>query len=323
MSKNQDEKQLKGRWGELLAALAFPPHWVVRPLPHDFGIDLQVEIFRDLGESAPGARYQSTGAHLSFQVKTSDLAMAPGATTVAFPADVADLRLAESMGSGAPLVLLYVHRPSRLIYFVCVTDYLSKVLDNSNPGWRNQSTATVHVPTRNVLDLDRTHELVAQWAYLRGLAYRSKLFAELTMWSVRQQRLNRAEDDLRARAPLSAEDFARFAGHHRDVVQSVTSPPRADIWDDDSPYFGLLRMPREAIARLRSAFQAFTDAELEPAAITSLSPSEFERLHDRYMDLVDQNVGALDVFGAIGRTYEEVHRLAGLQPQATPIDIVV
>ncbi|ALJ18421.1 DUF4365 domain-containing protein [Microbacterium sp. No. 7] len=152
--KTQTEAQLKGRWGELVAAFAFPAHWIVRPLPHDFGIDLQVEVFKELPpDSKERQRYRATGGHFSCQVKTQE-SVRTKSDTVVFSASTTDLLLAETMGASAPLVLLLVDRETRDLYYLCLTDYIPYVLDGAGSAWRSQGSVTLEIPTKKVVPLN-------------------------------------------------------------------------------------------------------------------------------------------------------------------------
>lgn len=117
--KLQDENQVKGRYGELLAAFTFPPHWIVRPIPDDYGLDLELEVFHEVAARADGTRrYQTRGEHLYLQVKTTDaleMTVLPrtGANELPiakFRMSTSDLKLVDLMGASVPVVLILVDR---------------------------------------------------------------------------------------------------------------------------------------------------------------------------------------------------------------------
>lgn len=119
-----------GARGELMASLLFPEHWVVRKLERDFGIDLDVEVFRwvDAGE-----RFEATGQHFYVQVKASRDALkkkkiAGHRVLVLDALDTSLLHTVTAMGSANPVILLHIDIQTGLAHWVCLNDYIDKYL---------------------------------------------------------------------------------------------------------------------------------------------------------------------------------------------------
>jgi hypothetical protein len=318
--KHESEHQVKGRWGELIAAFAFPEHWVVRPLPHDFGIDLQVEVFMPV-EDEKGydgvARYRATGGHLACQVKTTE-AVTVTAGSVHFSLDTSDLRLAESMGSSAPLLLLVVDRSTRLVHYVCLTDYISVVLNKKTPSWRSQLKHTVVVPMTNCLDLDNPESLPTHWSYLRNLAFRAKLYSITASFVYQEHELQYVVDNLQVSASMGhdhfAQDFARAVAVYQETVDACDAAIAQELSAADSPYAGLFASvirwrngARLALEKAQALFAAINPPELSPAAL-----EEQQLAAAREIWFGATSFGTVT---AIPRTYEQVFRSTRVVPE--------
>lgn len=323
----QTESQLKGRWGELIAAFAFPSHWIVRPLPYDYGIDLQLEVFENLEHANALRKYRTTGGHLACQVKTTETLSFTGGS-FAFVVDVADLELAESMGSSAPLVLLVVERSSRRIFYLCLNDYIEKILEKKNDDWRSQGSVTLHVPKRNVLDIDDPERLRLHWQYFKGLAFRAKFYAAASSFVLASGEIDRAVEDWMNRAPFTADRLAEMRqsvemldGAIQAGLSVTKSAALIDLRAETSPYAGLfenLRLARESIeSEYPAARRRLLDTVLasSPQANFLAAQGDFE--------VVAGRVGALFATAStIGRVYEQTHREAGLRAKAIAYDVV-
>ncbi|WP_457102089.1 DUF4365 domain-containing protein [Microbacterium sp. P5_E9] len=325
--KLQTDNQLKGRWGELIAAFAFPSHWIVRPLPYDYGIDLQVEVFEPVQSSTPPPKYKTTGGHLACQVKTTEtLSFKDG--SVSFPVDAADLSLAESMGASAPLLLLVAERASRRIFYLCLNDYVAKILEEQNSSWRSQSSVTLKLPQRNVLDLGDPDGIRLHWQYFKGLAYRAKLYAAVSAFVTASVDIDRALEDWVTRAPFqrdqlrdmqrSADEFDRAL----DVgLKAVDSAALVDLRDETSPYAGLFDSVRLARESIRAKYPSARQGLLNAAANTS-DDQGFLDAQGAFELAANWSAKVFATAPTIGRIYEQTHREAGLRSEAIEYDVV-
>ncbi|MFG6402494.1 DUF4365 domain-containing protein [Microbacterium sp. P04] len=326
--KLQDQNQLKGRWGELLAAFAFPAHWVVRPLPQDYGIDLQVEVFQpDLSDES-GRRFRSTGGHFACQVKTTD-AVSKGPNTVSFSAKTADLRLSELMGAASPLILLHVERPTRTIRYLCLTDYVEKILNVDQPGWRDQETITVYLPARNEIRLDDGARLDAHWQYFTGLALRAKLYAAANQFRYVAQRLQQAVEDFVRGAPYppgEANELEHYSHEVdravREAISSVETASLVDLRASDSPFAGLFDNVALALAEIKKSYLPAMARLSRVLNADAKNETELKAAQGGFeLAITEANV-YFEVATAVGRIYEETHRLVALFAEPLEWDIV-
>jgi len=144
-TKSQKDNNVIGARGELMASLLFPEHWVVRKLERDFGIDLDVEVFRRVdGEK----RFEATGQHFYVQVKASRTAMkrkqiAGHDVLVLKGVDTPLLHTVTAMGSANPVILLHIDIRTGVAHWVCLNDYIDKYLRPSSASALSGKTTRV------------------------------------------------------------------------------------------------------------------------------------------------------------------------------------
>ena len=153
-----------------------PPTWVIHNYAPDYGIDNVIEVFEPIA-TARGAS-ETLGQHLMIQVKSvetcdpvqwtvherGNVAKPPALFKIGGESrDIPVLRYSVEtdllatvarMGTAVPVVLIVVCLDKREAYFVCLTDYIDKVLDPEEPGWRAQGTKTISVPAANRVEPD-------------------------------------------------------------------------------------------------------------------------------------------------------------------------
>jgi hypothetical protein len=324
--KLQDENQVKGRYGELLAAFAFPPHWVVRPIPDDYGLDLELEVFHEVARRKNGVRrYQTRGEHLYLQVKTTDSLQTQqlerresgDLAVVPFQMSITDLKLVDLMGASVPVVLLLVDRSKTKIYYVCLTDYVSHYLDVEDADWRSQKSARIYVPQRNQLTTSGDpDELAEHWNYFFRLARRSKLYSAFNL-------IHHYKEELRHALPRSGYDgpeptpeyFKSAVDFLNRFARYVAEIKRLDVWPAQDEY-GWATL-HEAVEDLGTISQSCSDLLAELATGEAMDEERKTQLVERFIRKAEwefTRLGRLDVLGRSYHTLGRKERLPGTDP---------
>lgn len=315
--KLQDENQVKGRYGELLAAFVFPPHWVIRPIPDDFGLDLGIEVFHEVTRRENGVRrYQTRGEHLYLQVKTTDSLQStllkrhdsadlPVAT---FQMSTTDLKLVDRMGASVPVVLLLVDRSENNIYYVCLTDYVSHYLDVEDTDWRSKKSVNVYVPERNMLTTSGdSNELSEHWNYFFRLARRSKLYSAFNLVHHYKEELHYALPTGGFGGPEpTVEYFESAVNFVNRFAQHVDEISRQDVWP--VPAEADWEILHTAVADLVTIRQWCNDILIQldkSEALDEAGKAELVDLFERKADWELTRFGTLDV---LGRSYQTLAR---------------
>ena len=164
-----------------------PAEWVPREYIPDYGIDLSVELF-----SPAEGGYVTKGEHVFFQVKATDaIEKVPykiyprmnvekeyrdledepvEIEVIKFVLDTDLLFTVETMGSAVPVILAVVDLDTENIYFVCLNDYIEKVLIPEDPDYADKGHKTIYIPTTNLLKSELGKNVI-EWYGKRAKLY--------------------------------------------------------------------------------------------------------------------------------------------------------
>lgn len=232
--KMQTEQHLIDEDGEKLLRSKLPRHWKLRSYRPDYGLDFALEIFktREIDVDGP-AGAETLGEHIFIQLKS----VAKGETrpltlysrsnveksierlsdekvtdvkTYRLPLETTELVTVERMGIGVPVLLVIADLEAERCVFVCLNDYIDKILIPRHDDYRDASSRTIHALASNEIGSEKG------LAALRWYAKRAKLIAAFQRFTYQFSELAWAEDgDWRGLAQLFARRLARY-----------------DFWDD-------------------------------------------------------------------------------------------
>lgn len=150
MGKKMNDAHIIGRKAEQILKSILPSHWVLRSMNPDYGIDFDLELFNSKGFAL--------GEHVFIQLKgTEKLKIGKFKTKYGecsvckFPIDVNELNLVDKMGFAFVTLLILIDVNSGEAYFLCLNDYIDKVLPLQNKDYKNQKTVTLNIPLENKL----------------------------------------------------------------------------------------------------------------------------------------------------------------------------
>ena len=212
-AKKRSDQHLIDQDGEKLLREKLPRHWVLREYRPDYGLDFTIETFRS-ADAAVGkpATYETLGEHVFVQLKSvarptplpltlygrDNVEKAPerlnrndkvGAVdTYRFQLETSELVTVERMGIGVPVLLVIADLANRRCSFVCLNDYIDKILIPRHHDYRATDSRTIHVPVRNEIGTD-----MGQVA-LRWYAKRPKLLAAFQRFTYQFSELQLVED---------------------------------------------------------------------------------------------------------------------------------
>ena len=211
-----------------------PEEWVVREYRPDYGIDLMVEIFKfretsvmaeSLGEfflvqlkSVKKAKRKRMTVYGKFNVEKAQLKKDKKNNTtievIKFQVETTLLTTVQSMGSGVPVLLILVSLEEKRVFFICLNDYIDKVLLPADPKYGTKTKKTISIPVSNEI------KEVKCFIPLKFYAKRSKLYAAFLKFNYQFKEVNYLGDFL-----YDAESF-RTIKHFLSIIK------RYDFWDD-------------------------------------------------------------------------------------------
>lgn len=209
-TKERAKSHLNEKYSRELLKRQLPLEWVFREYSPDYGIDLNIELF-----SETNGKYYTQGEHIYIQLKSVEKAKIlkykiiercnieklplPGyevkrknyeIDVVKYQIETSLLEMVERMGSAVPMLLVIVDISTENIYYVCLNDYIEKVIIPLKPQYSKQKSITLNIPVRNKLN-DTTGRSVIEW-----YAKRPKLFAFFNKVSYQCSELQYSGGDL-------------------------------------------------------------------------------------------------------------------------------
>jgi hypothetical protein len=234
-AKQRSEQHLIDQEGEKLLRSKLPRHWLLREYRPDYGLDFTIEVYKT-GETAEGRQttYETLGEHVFVQLKsiqapdikplalfgrgnvekaveTLNLAdKVADIDTYRFQLETSELITVERMGIGLPVLLVIADLTAQRCSFVCLNDYIDKILIPRHPDYRVKNSRTIHVPAYNEIGIE------TGLSALRWYAKRTKLIAAFQRFTYQYSELQWAEhDDWRGLANTFARRIVSY-----------------DFWDD-------------------------------------------------------------------------------------------
>jgi hypothetical protein len=193
--KQRTEEHLIDADGKRLLESLLPRNWVIREYRPDYGLDFSVEIFGQRDPSDPAKGHETLGEHLFLQLKSTaqptkgllqlharkNVEKGPEfletnspvgeIETVRCQLETSELITVERMGVGVPVLLVIADLPSKDCFFVCLNDYIDKILIPRHGNYADKNTRVIHVPTHNRLSSDSCGTEVLRWYSKRAKLY--------------------------------------------------------------------------------------------------------------------------------------------------------
>ncbi|MCP5399116.1 MAG: DUF4365 domain-containing protein [Sphingomonas sp.] len=232
-TKQRVQQHLVDQDGIQMLRTKLPRQWVLREYRPDYGLDFALEVFGD-GISGESSGYETLGEHLFIQLKTVAKGQAKplkvysrgnvekgpeklnrkdkvGALdTYRCSLEMSELVTVERMGIGVPVLLVIADLAADRCSFVCLNDYIDKLLVPGHKDYRAAGHRTIHVPVAN--EIGSTRGLVG----LRWYAKRAKLLAAFQRFVFQYAELQYAEDG----------DWRNLACYFGERISGY------DFWDD-------------------------------------------------------------------------------------------
>jgi hypothetical protein len=253
--KKQTELNIIDSAGERLLRARLPPHWILRQYRPDFGLDFALEIFAE-EKAGRISTYETLGEHIFIQLKTTRTVdarpleifgrynvekarealdrqdLVGTLRTARFSLETSELITVERMGIGVPVLLVLADLENEKCYFVCLNDYIDKILVPRHDDYTAKQNRTIHIPLAN----DVSDPVVGHTA-LRWYGKRSKLLAAFQRFVFQASELGYA---------WGTESFLPMARYF------ATKIVRYDFWND-TEMCGIIGRYGRAVERFLSS----------------------------------------------------------------------
>lgn len=214
-----------------------PPHWVIRPYRPDYGIDLSVEVFKLANDNSNQS--EALGEHFFVQVKSVEkmqlhkIKVHPCMNVAKFSReinfehskhdpieidvlkyslDTALLSTIQAMGASVVVLLFFVALDVKQVFFLCLNDYIDKILIPDDPLFCNKKSKTIFIPVKNEV-INKEKLLVP----IRFYAKRAKFYSAFNLFNYQNGALQYC---------VNPENARSMAIHFIDNLKYL------DIWQD-------------------------------------------------------------------------------------------
>lgn len=316
-SKRKSKAHLVDRKANSIIESLLPVHWTIREYKPDYGIDLSIELFESKKNIKGEIVYDTLGEHIFIQVKGTSspnfskhriyekhnvekkLAASKKykeIDVIKFQLDTNELFTIDRMSNAVPVLLFIVDVDTNQVYFLCLNDYIDKILVPSDSNYYQKQNKTIYIPTANRITEDET-SLYPLMFYGK----RAKYYSFFNKCRYQQHELQYLdEDSLMATYPFFLEILLRF-----------------DIWDQ-SHLWGLLEHYHKELIKLKNRgadalLEDFYDIPDEKDNSEWETNFSGNRTYTQKETLVFMQVRSLwDKLSILSNTYEEICREAFL-----------
>lgn len=217
-----------------------PIEWVIHSYGADYGIDCVVELFDFVDDDKKIA--ETLGENFFVQLKSSDCIeyatkrvfgrgnVAKGKLSentdeftelpiAKFQLEMSDILTIQSMGIAIPVLLILVDTNTEKAFFICLNDYIDKILIPEDPNYSSKGSKTIYIPLANEIK-NEEFALIA----LRAYGKRAKMYGAFSLFNYQMKEILR----LQGKAALSHEASPDYVF---DMIGTfVDIALRQDIW---------------------------------------------------------------------------------------------
>jgi hypothetical protein len=223
-----------------------PIEWVLRKYNPDYGIDLSIELFQSV--DGGNDKFDTLGEFLFAQVKSisktkiEQIDVYPRINVehkqyskernsekstievIKFQIDTNELLTVQAVGNGIPVLLILISLDLQKAYFVCLNDYIDKIIVHETPEFYNKESITIFIPTNN--EIKNEHDYIVP---LRFYAKRPKLYAAFSKFVYQREYLH----EVLIFDPDSDERDLSFSRNGlKTVLHYISIIKRFDFWND-------------------------------------------------------------------------------------------
>ncbi len=279
-----------------------PDHWVIREVNPDYGVDLNIEVFE---EETDGKCY-TLGQYIYAQVKGTEsplieesykvnevynveiknkvLENTSDEKVIKYVIDTSSILTYEKMGAGMPILLFIVDLTIEEVYFICMNDYIDKILINSFRTYKEQKTITLLIPTNNKLNKENIF-------VLEYFSLRSKLY-DLFL------RINYQYDKIKYMDTKTLIDSYRYMIDRLLIL---------DVWNyrKKIPYIAIYY---DKIVEIKKQNVSFEKTDNDEEAIWEFNGDEGFLLTEIQNDFLHKLIMLWSSLSVLSGNYEEYHR---------------
>jgi hypothetical protein len=238
MKKRRSINQIKEEKSYSMFKKAIPEAWVIHEYGPDYGIDCVVELFdyvdesnkiaETLGEiffvqlkSSTSVKYTQKRVYGRENVEKGKLVEHKDEykdiDVIEFNVEMSLLLTIQSMGVAVPVILILVDIRNNRIFFVCLNDYLDKIIIPEDINYSQKNSKAIYIPVANEIKKDESSLIP-----LRVYGKRSKMYGAFSKFNYQLNEINYASDFY---------DYKRYESNREMILKFVETSLSLDIWN--------------------------------------------------------------------------------------------
>jgi hypothetical protein len=206
--KRRSLNQIKEEISYQVLREKLPDSWVIHEYGPDYGIDCVIELFDYINDEKTMA--ETLGENFYVQLKASssieyttrrvyprgnvekgslneNKSECIDIEVAKFQLEMSEILTVQSMGIAVPVLLILVDTDTRRAFFICINDYIDKVLAPEDKQYYKKASKTLYIPLQNEI-LDNEVNLVG----LRAYGKRSKMYGAFSKFYFQKKEIDRA-----------------------------------------------------------------------------------------------------------------------------------
>lgn len=295
--KRRSLNQIKEERSYTVLRGKLPEAWVMHEYGPDYGIDCVVELFDYIDESQEIA--ETLGELFFVQLKASasvdyttrrvyprgnvekgplkeDTSEYYDLPVAKFVLETSELQTVRAMGPAVPVLLILVDVVKEKAFFVCLNDYIDKVMIPEDKDSLSKDNKTIYIPVANEIERDEDR-LVP----LRAYGKRAKMYGAFTKFNYQKKEIDRALGLAALNHEISEESF-RFM-----IRAFVETSLNQDIWISHD-FWKPVPASHAELMQVKSALEAGINSSDFPAFVHKCHGvwHRLENLSNMYEELV-------------------------------------
>jgi hypothetical protein len=207
MKKRRSLNQIKEDDSYRILRQKLPEAWVIHEYGPDYGIDCVVELFdyvdagKTMAETLGENFYVQLKASSSFEYTkrrafgrgnvalgslSEDKSDFVDINVVKYQLETSDLLTIQSMGTAVPVLLIVVDVVTERAFFVCLNDYIDKIIIPEDPSFEEKASKVISIPVQN--EISRAEEHLVP---LRYLGKRAKMLSAFGLFNYQYTEIKR------------------------------------------------------------------------------------------------------------------------------------
>lgn len=238
--KRRSLNQIKEERSYTILRGKLPEAWVMHEYGPDYGIDCVVELFdyidadQEIAETLGELLFVQLKASASVEYTTrrtyprgnvekgplkEDKSEYYDLPVAKFVLETSELQTVRAMGPAVPVLLILVDVVREKAFFVCLNDYIDKILIPEDKESFSKNNKTIYIPVAN--EIERDEDLLTP---LRAYGKRAKMYGAFTKFNFQKKEIDRALG-LAAFNYEMSEESVRFM-----LATFVENSLNQDIW---------------------------------------------------------------------------------------------